>query len=95
MTAMPLNPGEPYGIRAGTRWRHWKGGMYMVLGTGWDATTDPPQVLVIYEAEADCSLWVRPMSEWLETIPPNSAEASAPRRFTPIPSRRRVRPLHE
>lgn len=48
-------------------YRHFKGGVYRVLGVA--AHSETGEQMVVYQAlYGDCSLWVRPASMWLETV---------------------------
>lgn len=53
------------GVRAGQRWRHYKGGVYTVIAVGLvEATLDP---MVVY-AGHDGIVWVRTLFVWLEEV---------------------------
>lgn len=56
------HPGHP----SPGAWRHYKGGRYTVLLTARHSETE--EWLVVYRAESDLSLWVRPLSMWTETV---------------------------
>ncbi len=56
------HPGHP----SPGAWRHYKGGHYTVLLTARHSETE--EWLVVYRAEADQSLWVRPLSLWAGTV---------------------------
>jgi hypothetical protein len=47
-------------------YRHYKGGRYTVLATARHSETE--EWLVVYRAEADASLWVRPLAMWREAV---------------------------
>ncbi|WP_419728146.1 DUF1653 domain-containing protein [Lichenicola sp.] len=47
-------------------YRHYKGGFYTVTGLARHSETE--EWLVLYRAEADGSLWVRPQAMWVETV---------------------------
>lgn len=47
-------------------YRHYKGGLYTVLHTARHSETE--EWLVVYRSEAQGTLWVRPLSMWLETV---------------------------
>lgn len=65
------------GIRPG-RWRHFKGGMYEVLGTARHSETG--EELVVYRVlYGEGRLWVRPLSMWNETV---ERDGKITRRFT-------------
>jgi hypothetical protein len=49
------------------RYRHYKGGEYQVIGTARHSETD--ELLVVYRCLYDNnSLWVRPLSMFMETV---------------------------
>lgn len=48
------------------RYRHYKGGLYTVLHHARHSETE--EWLVVYRAEADDSLWVRPRAMWIECV---------------------------
>lgn len=63
------------GIVARQRWRHWKGGVYTVVGTGIvEATMDP----VVMYTGPDGVVWVRALHVFLEEVAPGK------RRFTRV-----------
>lgn len=47
-------------------YRHYKGGTYEVLGVSRHSET--LEELVVYRAQKDGSLWVRPLGMFLETV---------------------------
>ena len=47
-------------------YKHYKGGLYMVLATGRHSETG--EWLVVYRADLDGSTWVRPLAMWNETV---------------------------
>ena len=47
-------------------YKHYKGGLYMVLATGRHSETE--EWLVVYRADLDGSTWVRPLAMWNETV---------------------------
>lgn len=47
-------------------YRHYKGNEYVVLGIG--LHTETGETLVIYRREHDDTIWVRPMSMFLEKV---------------------------
>lgn len=49
----------------GQRWRHYKGGIYRVIGCA--RHTEDDTILVVYE-DAD-RRWAWPLSQWHETMP--------------------------
>lgn len=60
-----------------SRWLHWKGGFYLVLGTGTHAGTS--EEFVIYRPEVGpYRLFVRPLAEWEAEVQPGV------RRFSPV-----------
>ena len=60
------NVPPPSSAPAPGRYRHFKGGHYEVLGVGRHSETE--EWLVIYRAEKDGSLWLRPLSSWNEPV---------------------------
>ena len=49
------------------RYRHYKGGEYLVIGTARHSETD--ELLVVYRCLYDNdSLWVRPLAMFMETV---------------------------
>lgn len=55
------------GILARQQWRHWKGAVYTVVGTGIvEKTMDP----VVMYAGHDGVVWVRPVHVFLEEVAP-------------------------
>ena len=49
----------------GTRWRHYKGGFYMVLTVGRLEASE--ELMVVYQRHGAMGLddiWVRPLAEW-------------------------------
>ena len=62
------------------RYRHYKGQDYEVLGTARHSETEEP--LVVYRTlYGDCSLWVRPLAMFVETV---EVEGRAVPRFARI-----------
>lgn len=51
-------------------YRHFKGGLYEVVGVAKDTETE--QDVVVYKALKDGRLWVRPLSMFLEEVPEGS-----------------------
>ncbi len=51
----------------GSRWRHFKGGTYEVVGTVVHETT--LELMVHYRSEANGNHWVRPLSDFLGVHP--------------------------
>lgn len=66
------------GPKPGSRWQHYKGGIYTVLHTAIDEETQLPRV--IYSA-ADGTIWDRRQSVFLEAV---VIESGPVLRFTPI-----------
>ncbi|MFZ5724215.1 MAG: DUF1653 domain-containing protein [Pseudomonadota bacterium] len=61
-------------------YRHYKGGLYTVIGTARHSETG--ELLVVYRPEyGERTLWVRPHRMFLETI---ETEGRTVRRFTPV-----------
>ena len=52
---------------AGEKWRHYKGGEYVVVARARHSETE--EELVVYQSTADeTKTWVRPLAMWLETV---------------------------
>ena len=47
-------------------YRHYKGGLYTVICIGRHSETE--EWLVTYRAEADGTIWVRPLAMWTEHV---------------------------
>ena len=65
-----LTPPEPV-LPAFSLWRHYKGGIYVVLGLvvsplGWPKTSSPD--LVAYASTTTGDVWLRPLPEWHEVV---------------------------
>jgi hypothetical protein len=58
------------------RYRHFKGAVYVVVGTARHSETE--ESLVVYHREGSSELWVRPASMWHER------DGAAGARFTPL-----------
>lgn len=66
-------------IRIG-RYRHYKGGLYDVIGVARHSETEEP--LVVYSPLAgDSGLWVRPLAMFLETVRVDGDDVP---RFAPV-----------
>ncbi|SDS94837.1 DUF1653 domain-containing protein [Microterricola viridarii] len=62
------------------RFRHYKGGLYDVIGVARHSETE--EALVVYRPLAgDSGLWVRPLAMFLETVLVDGAELP---RFAPV-----------
>jgi hypothetical protein len=48
------------------RWRHYKGGLYDVLGVARHSETE--EEMVVYVHVADGAMWVRPKAMWEEVV---------------------------
>ncbi len=48
------------------RYRHFKGAVYVVVGTARHSETE--EELVVYHREGDHALWVRPIGMWSEPV---------------------------
>lgn len=59
----------------GTRWRHYKGGIYTIVGHA--THTETGETLILYRAEDDDTTWARPVGHW--NTPPEGHDA----RFSP------------
>lgn len=62
---LPPLSDEAQNLKPGT-YRHYKGGVYEVLGVSRHSET--LEELVVYRAQRDGSLWVRPLAMFLETV---------------------------
>jgi hypothetical protein len=58
-------------VKAGQLWRHYKGGLYRVLHAAL-RESDLAEAVVYVAARGDLlpTVWVRPLSEWLEEVSP-------------------------
>lgn len=56
-------------------YRHYKGGLYTVLHLARHSETE--EWLVVYRSETHQTLWVRPLSMWLESV-------GGQQRFAPV-----------
>ena len=59
-------------------YRHFKGGLYTVVGVATDSETEQP--VVVYRS-ADGRLWVRPATMWSELVEHDGATLT---RFAPV-----------
>jgi hypothetical protein len=75
---MPVIP------RTGARYRHYKGGVYRLLHEATiEATLEP---CMVYRAESDGHIWVRPLKEWNGTVHDEvNGVARRVRRFERVP----------
>jgi hypothetical protein len=48
------------------RYRHFRGAIYVVVGTATHSESEEP--LVVYHREGDDRLWVRPAEMWAERV---------------------------
>ena len=74
------------GAVEGSLYRHYKGGIYRLLHHAKIEATMRPAVVYRSDDEADSRVWVRPLSEWLESVHtegPGGVEVRVPR-FAPI-----------
>jgi hypothetical protein len=69
-------------VQAGQRYRHFKGGEYRVIETAVLESTG--ELLVVYHAFRDDTIWARPLSEWNAQVEVGPGESV--KRFTLIPS---------
>ncbi len=60
-------------------YRHFKGGIYEVIGTATHSET--METMVVYKSKKDDSLWVRPLAMWNEIIERDGVKMT---RFTKI-----------
>lgn len=60
-------------------YQHYKGGLYTVLCVGRHSETE--EWLVTYRAEADGTVWMRPLTMWAETLRHDGAIVP---RFAPV-----------
>lgn len=65
----------------GTRWRHYKGGIYTVIAVGKVEKDQTP--CVVYQCLADGQVWVRPLYEWQEVVCCRDTFQTF-QRFTPV-----------
>lgn len=70
-------------LAEGSRWQHYKGGFYRVVTVGKREADLTP--VVVYAAEQDGSVWVRPLDEWRDRIATVTDDGRFEvSRFTPI-----------
>ncbi len=50
----------------GSKWRHHRGGRYVVVGLGLNSTTCEPEI--VYTNEENHFRWVRTLKEWSEVV---------------------------
>lgn len=58
-------------------YRHFKGGLYRVIGTGLHSETQ--EQLVVYKSTLDGWIWLRPVSMWSDIV---EYEGASVQRFT-------------
>jgi hypothetical protein len=61
----PLPP-EADQIKPGTWWKHYKGGIYKVIGVGRHSET--LECMIWYKSLEHDTEWGRPLSEWLKPL---------------------------
>ena len=61
------------------RYRHFKGTVYVVVGTARHSETE--EALVVYHREGSSDLWVRPTAMWSEQV---DRDGFTGPRFTPL-----------
>lgn len=66
------------GIEPGQRWRHFKGGIYVIVANAHDEATG--LAVVVYRGVNDATTWVRPLSNFLGRVK-DSIERPSPQRF--------------
>jgi hypothetical protein len=64
---VPADFGTCTRFPGGTRWEHYKGGTYCVLGDAF--VSGIGKHYVIYHSEAKDTLWARAVADWFETAP--------------------------
>lgn len=60
-------------------YRHFKGTVYVVVGTARHSETE--EALVVYHREGSSDLWVRPVAMWVEAV---DRDGYVGARFTPL-----------
>ena len=60
-------------------YRHFKGTLYLVVGTARHSETE--EALVVYHREGSSDLWVRPVAMWVEAV---DRDGYVGARFTPL-----------
>ena len=60
-------------------YRHFKGTIYVVVGTARHSETE--EALVVYHREGSSELWARPVAMWAETVDRDGYRGA---RFTPL-----------
>lgn len=94
-----LRMSDAAGGRTPDAWRHYKGGVYKVLGYGWDTATDTPDVRYVRIAGPDFRIgeeqdeFHRTVDDWLQEVliptePNGDIDVRNPdryvKRFTPV-----------
>lgn len=75
---MSDNPSIP---AHGTYWRHYKGGLYKIIGHGIIEATEEPAVIYQDATNMLSAFWIRPLANWHEDVPTHGArfrQVSAP-----------------
>jgi len=77
--------GDPYvimhpRIEPGQRWRHWKGGTYRIITTGYEEETG--NAIVVYKSESRLTVWSRPLSDFYGMVKGDDAPSPSVARFT-------------
>ena len=70
-----------YRIQPGNKYRHYKGGEYIVLHLA--QHTEDDEILVIYQSIHHGSYYARPVSSWLEPVKGNT-ELKGSSRFVEV-----------
>ena len=75
---MPYRMSNINHFTAGTKLRHYKGGLYVVVGTCLiEATLKPGVLYKPLQGDKQNLTWMRPMSEFQDTV--NTVDGSVPR----------------
>ena len=61
----------------GSRWRHYKGGIYMIVGCATEESS--LQAVVVYRSELTGYVWTRPMSDFFGMIKQDDGRPAVPR----------------
>ena len=75
---MPLNDSQPRPFAPGTQLRHYKGGLYTVVGSCLiEATLQPGVLYKPQQGDSQDVLWMRPLAEFHDLV--TTPEGTVPR----------------
>lgn len=66
-------------VALGSRWRHWKGGVYVIVANGFEEATG--HAVVVYQSETTGVVWTRPLDNFLGKVESEGAPAPSVYRF--------------